>query len=95
MSIDVKIEILSSNIEVATKMQQKLMKSRVQTYDIRDSPEYRGVFEIETVLQKVEESVKIDKSLASIIKQKFNETTSLEKRLNQLMMNRLKKEFNQ
>lgn len=44
------IEILEDNLEAATKMFDIRMKSIVQTYDIRDSPELKGCFEIEVML---------------------------------------------
>lgn len=60
-----KIKILEDNVEIATKMQPKSMKSTVQTYDIRDSPEFRGVFEVEVMIQALSEQEKIDKDIAS------------------------------
>ena len=59
-NINQQIEILEEHIEIATKMQDKQMKSNVQTYDIRDSPEYRGVFEVEMMLKTIANQEKID-----------------------------------
>ena len=53
LPLEKKIEILDENLEVATKMTDIKMKSIVQTYDIRDSPEFKGVLMIEILLQSV------------------------------------------
>ena len=63
------------------------MKSTVQTYDIRDSPEYRGVFEVEVMLQTLNEQDRIDEDMAAKIRDQFSKTKTSVNNLNMQMQN--------
>lgn len=54
------------------------MKSMVQTYDIRDSTEYKGVFEIEVLLQSLPEREKIGLNVTEEIRNRFKKTADSE-----------------
>ena len=42
---------MEENFEIAKRIKPTMMKSSTQTYDIRDSEEFKGVFEIEVAIQ--------------------------------------------
>lgn len=48
--INEKIMILEDNVDIVSRMITTQMKSKVQTYDIRDSDEYKGVLDIEVLI---------------------------------------------
>lgn len=65
---------MEDNFEIAKRIKPTMMKSSTQTYDIRDSEEFKGVFEIEVAIQaetnKRDIQHKIAQKLRDIFRQK-------------------------
>jgi hypothetical protein len=51
ITINDKVDILREHSEMFGQLKKSKMKSKVQTYDIRDSESYKGIYEMEVVLK--------------------------------------------
>ena len=70
------------------------MKSKVQTYDIRDSESYKGIYEMEIILKEMEEGDKIDALFAFKLGKNFNQKNrKFIKDTNSAMVDLFKKQF--
>ena len=49
--LEEKIKIMEDNLEIAKRIRPTMMKSKTQTYDIRDADDFKGVFEVEVLLE--------------------------------------------
>ena len=49
--LEEKIKIMEDNLEIAKRIRPTMMKSKTQTYDIRDGDDFKGVFEVEVLLE--------------------------------------------
>lgn len=67
-----KIKILQDYIDITTILHPTQMKSKTQTYDIRDNEELKGVLEIEILLQSMSTENKINDQMAGIISKAFD-----------------------
>lgn len=80
--------MLEDNIEMATKMSDIKMKSIVQTYDIRDCPELKGVLEIEILLQAIPQAQKIGDNVTQQIRNKYKKEV-LEDKVQMMMKGKI------
>jgi len=72
ITINEKVELLREHAEMFGQLKKSKMKSKVQTYDIRDSESYKGIYEMEVVLKKRSKDTKIDAEISRLLGKKFN-----------------------
>lgn len=75
-----RIRQLQINIDRLVAMKNYRIKSKVQTYDIRDCEDYSGILELESLLKKCGDSG--DVSLELIRRSTSRDNKILEKKLN-------------
>ena len=64
-------ESVDSSVEIAERIKPQLMKSRIQTYDPRDSDEFKGVFETEVLIQSETQQKEITDKINQKMKELF------------------------
>lgn len=45
------VELLREHVGAFSSLKKSRMKSKIQTYDIRDSESYKGIYEMEIILK--------------------------------------------